>query len=49
MEEKMLKKHVSATDVGFNIGAGYKLKNKINFALRYSIGLTNINDDSRTK
>lgn len=44
-----LKKHVSATDVGFNIGAGYKLKNKINFGLRYSIGLTNINNDSNNK
>jgi len=41
------KKHISSTDIGFNLGAGYKLNNKINFTLRYSIGLTNINENSK--
>lgn len=44
-----VKKHLSSTDIGFNIGAGYKLKNKINLGLRYSIGLTNINNDGQSK
>jgi len=48
-EGENIKKHISATDVGFNIGVCYKLKNKINIGLRYSIGLTNINDDDSAK
>jgi len=44
-----VKKHISSTDVGFNIGAGYKLDNKINFGIRYSFGLTNINNDGNSK
>ena len=44
-----VKKNISPTDIGFNIGAGYKLKNNINLGLRYSIGLTNINNDGHTK
>ena len=48
-EGENIKKHISSTDVGFNIGAGYKLKNKINLGLRYSIGLTNINDNGGDK
>ena len=46
---KNVNKHISSTDIGLNIGAGYKLKNKINLGLRYSIGFTNINDDGHTK
>ena len=33
------------TDVGVNIGLGYKLENGINFAARYNLGLTDLNDD----
>jgi len=44
-----IKKHISSTDIGFNIGAGYKLDNKINFGIRYSIGLTNINNNGNSK
>lgn len=44
-----INKHITSTDLGFNIGAGYKLKNNINLGLRYSIGLTNINDNSHSK
>jgi hypothetical protein len=44
-----VKKHTSSTDVGFNIGAGYKLENNINFSLRYSIGLTNINNEGNDR
>jgi len=44
-----VKRNISSTDIGFNIGAGYKLKNKINLGLRYSIGLTNINHKDNAK
>jgi len=44
-----VKKQISSTDIGFNIGAGYKLYNKINFGIRYSIGLTNINNNGNSK
>jgi len=43
------KKNISSTDIGFNIGAGYKLDNKFNFGIRYSIGLTNINNNGNSK
>lgn len=34
-----------SVDYGFNIGAGYKLKNGIMFQARYNLGLADISDD----
>jgi hypothetical protein len=39
-----LKDGTSGIDFGFGIGAGYKMDSGLNFALRYNLGLSNIND-----
>ena len=39
-----IKDRSKSVDFGFNIGAGYKLESGLNFALRYNLGLTNLND-----
>ena len=35
---------VSSLDLGFALGAGYKLESGLNFGLRYNLGLSNAND-----
>lgn len=39
-----VKDFVKGLDFGLNIGAGYKLPSGLNFAARYSLGLSNLND-----
>tara|TARA_Y100000385_G_C13063950_1_gene625787 strand:+ start:1044 stop:1655 length:612 start_codon:yes stop_codon:yes gene_type:complete len=39
-----IKEDLSSLDFGLNIGAGYKLDSGLNFALRYNLGLSNIED-----
>ncbi|WMI67163.1 porin family protein [Mangrovimonas sp. YM274] len=36
---------ISSIDFGFNIGAGYKMENGLNFGARYNLGLMNLNDE----
>lgn len=43
---KSIKDNFKALDFGVNLGLGYKLKNGLNFGLRYNIGLSNVNDVS---
>ena len=39
-----VKDRTNGIDFGFGIGAGYKMDSGLNFALRYNLGLSNIND-----
>ncbi|OEJ98448.1 hypothetical protein A8C32_04330 [Flavivirga aquatica] len=39
-----IKKNVSGLDLGLGFGLGYKLEGGLNFAARYNLGLSNIND-----
>ena len=41
-----LSKNSSDFDFGLALGIGYKLKSRINFAARYTLGLTNINNNN---
>jgi hypothetical protein len=43
-EEEDLKDFVKGIDFGFNLGLGYKMESGLNFAARYNLGLSNIND-----
>jgi len=43
-----VKDGVSDIDFGVNVGLGYKLPSGLNFAARYNIGLSNINDEEGT-
>lgn len=42
-----IKDGYSSLDYGLNFGAGYKMESGLNFSLRYSLGLANINDTDR--
>ena len=39
-----IKDSIKGIDFGLNIGAGYKLPSGLNFAARYNLGLSNVND-----
>ena len=41
-----IKDELKSTDFAFNIGAGYKVSSVLNLGLRYSMGLTDVEDDS---
>jgi len=44
-EEEDLKDFVNGIDFGLNLGLGYKMESGLNFAARYNLGLSNINDE----
>lgn len=44
-EELDIKDSVKGIDFGLNFGLGYQLDNGLNFAARYNLGLTDLNDD----
>ena len=41
-----IKDTLKSTDFAFNIGAGYEVGSGLNLGLRYSMGLTDVEDDS---
>ena len=43
-EENDISDEISSIDLGVNFGLGYKLDNGLNFAARYNLGLSNVND-----
>ncbi|MFV0248377.1 MAG: porin family protein [Tenacibaculum sp.] len=43
---KELGAEIKSTDFSLNLGAGYKLKNGLNFGVRYNLGLTSISDSN---
>mgnify|MGYP000008374158 CR=1 FL=1 len=43
-ENTDVKEFFNKTDLSLNIGLGYKLGSNINFAVRYNLGLSDIND-----
>ena len=43
-EDEDVKDFVSGIDFGLGIGVGYKMDSGLNFAARYNLGLSNIND-----
>jgi opacity protein-like surface antigen len=44
IEEADISDEISSIDFGVNFGLGYKLENGLNFAARYNLGLSNVND-----
>ncbi len=42
--EDDVKDDISSIDFGVGVGLGYKMESGLNFALRYNLGLSNIND-----
>lgn len=43
--EEDIKEYLKGIDFGVNFGLGYKLENGLNVAVRYNLGLTDLNDD----
>lgn len=41
-----VKDELKSTDFGMNVGAGYNITENINLGVRYTFGLSNINEDS---
>ena len=44
LEKVDYKEFLKSVDFGLNFGLGYKLESGLNFALRYNLGLSDIND-----
>lgn len=44
-EEEDVEEAFNDLDLGVNFGLGYKLENGINFALRYTVGISNVLDE----